>query len=61
MASSLKINAVVMRGVNEHEIEPLMLYAHDRGMDLTLIETMPIGLVDRKRETANTITEDVER
>ncbi len=45
----IKINAVVMRGINEDHLLPLMLFAHRRGMDLTLIETMPIGIVDRDR------------
>jgi cyclic pyranopterin phosphate synthase len=40
---SVKINAVAMGGVNEHDLERLMLFAHGRGMDLTLIEAMPIG------------------
>jgi cyclic pyranopterin phosphate synthase len=29
--------------VNEDEIEGLMTWAHGRGMDLTVIETMPMG------------------
>lgn len=39
----IKINAVALKGINEHEIEDLMLWCHDRGHDLTLIETMPLG------------------
>ena len=39
----VKINTVVLRGTNEHEIETLLAWAHGRGMDLTLIETMPLG------------------
>ena len=39
----VKINAVALRGVNEDEIGNLMLWAHGRDMDLTLIETMPMG------------------
>lgn len=45
----VKLNAVVMRGVNEQDLDALMLFAHGRGMDLTLIETMPIGVVDQDR------------
>lgn len=45
----LKINAVALKGVNEDEIETLMRFAHDRGADLTLIETMPLGDVDGDR------------
>jgi len=39
----VKINTVALRGVNEDEIGKLMLWAHGRDMDLTLIETMPMG------------------
>jgi cyclic pyranopterin phosphate synthase len=41
----IKINMVAMRGVNEDEIEPMMAWAHGRGMGLTLIEGMPLGEV----------------
>jgi GTP 3',8-cyclase len=46
---AVKINAVALKGVNEHEIEDLMAFAHDRGADLTLIETMPLGDIDGDR------------
>ena len=39
----IKINTVALRGVNEDEIEELLRWAHARGFDLTLIETMPMG------------------
>ena len=39
----VKINTVALRGTNEHEFEDLIAWAHSRGMDLTLIETMPLG------------------
>ncbi|ODT71290.1 MAG: cyclic pyranopterin phosphate synthase MoaA [Pelagibacterium sp. SCN 63-23] len=42
---AIKINMVAMRGVNEDEIEPMMAWAHARGMELTLIEGMPLGEV----------------
>jgi cyclic pyranopterin phosphate synthase len=45
----LKINAVALQGVNEDELESLMLWAHGRGMDLTLIEVMPMGEIDGLR------------
>jgi cyclic pyranopterin phosphate synthase len=46
---SVKINMVALKGVNEDEIEDMLLWAHGRGMDLTLIETMPLGDVDAER------------
>jgi cyclic pyranopterin phosphate synthase len=45
----VKLNAVALRGVNEHEIDDLIRFAHGRGMDLTLIETMPLGDVGADR------------
>ncbi|MBS1182174.1 MAG: molybdenum cofactor biosynthesis protein [Proteobacteria bacterium] len=45
----IKLNAVAMRGVTEHEIDDLIAFAHGRGMDLTLIETMPLGHLDVDR------------
>jgi cyclic pyranopterin phosphate synthase len=45
----IKINAVALRGVNEHEIPSLVEWAHGRGMEITLIETMPMGDVDADR------------
>ena len=46
---SIKINMVALKGVNEDEIEDMLLWAHSGGMDLTLIETMPLGDVDAER------------
>jgi cyclic pyranopterin phosphate synthase len=40
---------VALKGVNEDEIEEMMVWAHERGMDLTLIETMPLGDIDGDR------------
>ncbi|MFL5020961.1 MAG: GTP 3',8-cyclase MoaA [Microvirga sp.] len=45
----VKINTVALKGVNEGEIEPLLEWAHGRGMDLTLIEVMPLGEIDGQR------------
>ena len=42
----IKINAVALKGVNEDEIVNLLEWAHGRGMDLTVIEVMPLGDVD---------------
>jgi cyclic pyranopterin phosphate synthase len=45
----VKINAVALKGVNEDELEDLMLWAHGRGLDLTLIEVMPLGEIEPAR------------
>jgi cyclic pyranopterin phosphate synthase len=46
---AVKLNAVALKGVNEDEIEDLVTFAHGRGWDLTLIETMPLGEIDGDR------------
>ena len=45
----IKINTVALKGVNEGEIPELMVWAHGRGFDFTLIETMPLGEIDGDR------------
>jgi GTP 3',8-cyclase len=41
--SPIRINTVVMRGVNDDEIEDLLWFCAERGFTLRLIETMPMG------------------
>ena len=45
----IKLNAVALKGFNEDEFEALIAFAHGRGFDLTLIETMPMGDIDGDR------------
>ncbi|MBL8580792.1 MAG: GTP 3',8-cyclase MoaA [Rhizobiaceae bacterium] len=45
----IKLNAVALKGFNDDEIAPMLRWAHGRGMDLTLIETMPMGEIDADR------------
>jgi cyclic pyranopterin phosphate synthase len=46
---SIKLNAVALKGFNEAEIPEMIRFAHGEGMDLTLIETMPLGDIDGDR------------
>ncbi|GIK81768.1 MAG: GTP 3',8-cyclase MoaA [Pseudorhodoplanes sp.] len=46
---AVKVNAVALKGVNEDEIPELIDWAHGRGMDMTLIEVMPMGDVGEGR------------
>lgn len=46
---SIKINAVALRGFNDMELPDMLRWAHGRGMDLTVIETMPMGEIDADR------------
>ncbi|MGI9379474.1 MAG: GTP 3',8-cyclase MoaA [Methyloligellaceae bacterium] len=45
----IKINTVALKGVNEHELESIMTWAHSKKMDLTFIETMPLGEIEEDR------------
>ncbi len=45
----IKINAVALKGVNDEEFRRLIEWAHGRGMDLTLIEVMPLGEIGEGR------------
>jgi cyclic pyranopterin phosphate synthase len=45
----IKLNAVALKGFNDHEIPEMLRFAHGRGMDLTVIETMPMGEIDEDR------------
>jgi cyclic pyranopterin phosphate synthase len=45
----IKINAVALKGFNDAEIPSMLEWAHGRGMDMTVIETMPMGEIDADR------------
>lgn len=46
---AVKINAVALKGINEHEIADMVRTVHGRGMEMTLIEVMPLGEIDGDR------------
>jgi len=45
----VKINTVALKHDNRRDIPDIVRWAHARGMDVTLIETMPLGAVDEDR------------
>jgi cyclic pyranopterin phosphate synthase len=45
----VKINTVALKRDNAEELPKLIAWAHAGGMDITLIETMPLGAVDEDR------------
>jgi cyclic pyranopterin phosphate synthase len=45
----IKINMVALKGLNEDEIAPMIAWCGGEGFDLTLIETMPLGVVEEDR------------
>ncbi|WP_404369202.1 GTP 3',8-cyclase MoaA [Sphingomonas sp. MMS24-J45] len=46
---SVKINMVALKGLNDQEIAPMLRWCMAEGLDLTLIETMPLGQIDEDR------------
>jgi GTP 3',8-cyclase len=46
---AVKINAVALKGVNEHEYDRMLDWCGEHGFDLTLIETMPMGEIGEDR------------
>lgn len=38
----VKVNAVIIRGVNDHEMVPLARFAHENGLSMRFIEFMPL-------------------
>jgi len=46
---AVKLNMVALKGLNEDEIAPMLAWSIERGLDLTLIETMPLGEIDEDR------------
>jgi GTP 3',8-cyclase len=58
----VKVNSVLMRGVNDHEAGPLLRYCLDRGYELRFIEQMPLDAQHGwRRENMVTADEILER
>ena len=45
----VKINTVALKGFNDSEARGLIDWAHGRGFDITFIEVMPLGAMERDR------------
>lgn len=45
----VKINAVALKDFNDKELPDMLRWAHGKGMDMTIIETMPMGEIDEDR------------
>jgi cyclic pyranopterin phosphate synthase len=46
---AVKINAVALKGVNEHEFDRMIGWCGEHGFDLVLIEVMPMGEIGEMR------------
>lgn len=42
---NIKLNAVILRNRNEEEVIPLVEFAGERGLDISFIEEMPLGVI----------------
>lgn len=45
----VKLNAVALKNFNDAELPDMLRWAHGRGMDMTVIETMPMGEIEEDR------------
>ncbi len=58
----LKINAVILKHRNDDEVVDLVRFASDRGMDISFIEEMPLGVIgDHDRAEAYYSSDEVRR
>jgi len=48
----VKINTVVMKGVNHHEINDLVAWGGENGFDIAFIEVMPMGDIGEQQRLA---------
>ncbi len=45
----VKINAVALKGVNDHEFDRMLAWCGEHGFDMTIIEVMPMGDIGPQR------------
>lgn len=49
---SIKLNTVLMQGVNDHELFDLVNFTIDQGLDIAFIEEMPLGEIAHNRDSS---------
>jgi len=54
----IKLNALLMRGINDDEAIPLVAFAVREGLDISFIEEMPLGQVSHSRYSSYISNED---
>jgi len=56
----IKLNAVILKGRNDDEVVDLVEFARDRGLDISFIEEMPLGVIsEHDREEAYCSSDEV--
>lgn len=57
---AIKLNVVMMKGRNDDQILPLVHFAQGRGLDISFIEEMPLGVIsEHSRQLAFMSSEEV--
>ncbi|MGX9463022.1 GTP 3',8-cyclase MoaA [Shewanella sp. A14] len=56
---NIKINAVILRGQNDHEVLDLVEFCRQRQLDIAFIEEMPIGLMDERQRSRHCSSDEV--
>lgn len=46
----IRLNSVIIKGYNDDEIEPLVEFALNKGVDIAFIEEMPLGVMESERD-----------
>lgn len=55
---ALKINSVLMQGVNSDEVLDLLHFAMQRNMDISFIEEMPLGQINSHNRALSSVSSD---
>ena len=55
---NIKLNTLLMRGMNDDEALPLTAFAVEQGIDISFIEEMPLGEVHHSRDSSYVSNED---
>jgi len=54
----IKLNAVIVRDLNDDEIVPLLEFALAKGLDISYIEEMPLGQIDCRDRRGGLVTSE---
>ncbi len=55
---NIKLNSLLMRGINEDEVLALVAFAVEQGIDISFIEEMPLGEVHHLRSSSYVSNQD---
>jgi len=55
----LKLNTVIMKGINDHEIFDLIEFAIKKNIDISFIEEMPLGATEFLRKSTFTSNDEI--